>query len=468
MQKYRRKRIALIVVAMFLAASLTHAETSAEKADGLLNGLIKTNDPGIAVIVAQNGKILFEKSYGLADLEHHVPVTSQTIFRIASVTKQFTAAAILKLQEQGKLSVKDKLSKYIPDFPRGNEVTVRELLNHTSGIHDYIQEPDFYSHATNALTTGAIIEIIKKYPYDFDPGTEWSYSNSGYQLLGYIIEKVSGQSYGDFLRDNFFQPLGMTNTGVYRAHFDLPRAALGYSWNTNGFELANWPGVDDDPSWFGGDGALYSTVEDLYRWNEGIFNGRVLDAASLKAAFTPVEKKVSQLNSGHGYGFGWFISRDRGLLDISHGGGIPGFTSMLMRLPDEKFTVVVLGNTEPGHSDANPEYLAYQLVDIYLADKLAPLNTVDTNISPESYDALTGRYKLQNGIITISRRGTHLFARMGDEAEAEIFPKSDTEFFWKGGEDFIAFTFVKNNSGKAAKVIFDWCGMELAAPRMKD
>jgi len=236
-------------------------------------------------------------------------VTPQTTVRIGSITKQFTASAILKLQEEGKLSVDDKLAKYIPDFPRGDQVTLRELLDHTSGIHDYLDEPDFWNHVTDDTTTEAAIEMIKKYPYDFDPGTKWSYDNSGYLLLGYIVQKVSRQNYGDFLRENFFEPLGMTNTGVYRTNLALPHEALGYSLGTNRFERVNWPGVDDDPSWFGGDGALYSTVEDLYRWNEGIFNGRVLDAASLKAAFTPVKKKVSQLNSGHGYGFGWFVSR---------------------------------------------------------------------------------------------------------------------------------------------------------------
>jgi len=138
---------------------------------------------------------------------------------------------------------------------------------------------------------------------------------------------------------------------------------------------------------------------------------------------------------------------------------------MLLRLPDEKFTVAVLANASPGRPQANPEHLAYQMVDIYLANKLAPLAVVNTNVSPKSYDALTGRYEFEGGILTISRRGTHLFAQIADDPESEIFPKSDTEFFWKGGEDFIPFTFVKDSSGKAVKIIFDWCGMEFAAPR---
>jgi CubicO group peptidase (beta-lactamase class C family) len=359
--------VVIALVALLAAACAGVAKTPSERAAASLDGLInKADDPGFAVLVARDGKILFEESYGLADREHHVPITSQTTFRIGSITKQFTASAILKLQEEGKLSVDDKLSKYILDFPRGNEVTLRQLLNHTSGIHDWSPEPNHLSDLSKPTTIEALIEGIKKPPYDFDPGTKWKYDNSGYTLLGYIVEKVSGQSYGDFLRDNLFQPLGMTNTGVYRTHMGLPHEALGYSLGTNGFE----PEFFIDPSWNGGEGALYSTVEDLYRWNEGVFNGNVLDAASRKAAFTPVPTKASQLNSGNGYGFGWFVGTYRGLRDISHGGSMSGFTSMLLRIPDEKLTVTVLANANPGRPNASPSRLAYQMVDIFLADKL--------------------------------------------------------------------------------------------------
>ena len=364
------------------------AETPSEKADALLSGLIHTNDPGLAVLVAQDGKTLFEKGYGLADVEHHVPVIPQTTFRIGSITKQFTASAILKLQEEGKLSVNDKLSKYIPDFPRGDEVTLRQLLTHTSGIRDYFYEQrDLDSQLTNAITTETIINEMKKYPYDFDPGTKWHYSNSGYLLLGYIVEKVSGQSYGDFLRENFFQPLGMTNTGVYRAHLGLPHEALGYILRPSALTWIIWgsgvglgknhfkPALNWDMSWAFGCGALYSTVEDLYRWNEGVFNGRVLDAASLKAAFTPVKMMpfweraawaILSNDTDMGYGFGCVVCRRHGLREIWHNGGLDGFRSCLLRVPDEKFTVVVLANVAPDRWKADPDRLARKLADIYL------------------------------------------------------------------------------------------------------
>jgi CubicO group peptidase (beta-lactamase class C family) len=337
-------------------------------------------------LVAQDGKILFEMGYGVADVEHHVPVIPQTTFRIGSITKQFTASAILKLQEERKLSVNDKVSKYIPNFRRGDEVTLRQLLTHTSGIRDYTDEPHSVSRVTNVTTTGAIIEEIKKYPFDFDPGTKWRYDNSGYLLLGYIVEKVSGQSYGDFLRENFFQPLGMTNTGVYHAHLGLPHEALGYTLGRSASTWIFWgegfslgknrfkQALNVDMSWFGGAGALYSTVEDLYRWNEGVFNGRVLDAASLKAAFTPVKMSfwtraawaIFFNDRGMGYGFGWVVCRHRGLREIWHNGELNGFKSCLLRVPDEKFTVVVLANTEPGRWKADPDRMARKLENIYL------------------------------------------------------------------------------------------------------
>jgi hypothetical protein len=255
----------------------------------------------------------------------------------------------------------------------------------------------------------------------------------------------------------------MTNTGVYRAQLGLPHEALGYSLGTNGFQRAlNW-----DMSWAAGAGALYSTVEDLYRWNEGIFNGRVLDAASLKAAFTPVKTFENQFDSDSGYGFGWGIGRHRGLPEIVHGGNLPGFSSFLLRVPDEKFTVTVLANASPGRTNAKPTLLAQKLVDIYLADKFAPLPIVNTNVSSKSYDALTGRYGpvLPGVNLTISRRGTHLFCQSTDgQPEAEIFPTSDTEFFSKTGAQII---FVKDSSGKVVKIIVR-SDSDLDAPRMND
>jgi CubicO group peptidase (beta-lactamase class C family) len=357
--------------------------------DTLFHAVATNHGPGVAVLVEQNGKVLFEQGYGLADVPHHLAITPQTKFRIGSVTKQFTAAAILKLEEEGKLSVADKLSKYFPDFPRGDEVTLHQLLTHTSGIHNYSAKPGFSDQATNSSAPEAIIASFKNDPYDFDPGTAWEYDNSGYFLLGRIIEKVSGEPYGDWLRREFFKPLRMSSTGGQPSGPILKHEALGYGFGNGQYTNApNW-----DLSWLLGAGDLYSTVEDLGRWNEGVFGNQVLGVASLKAAWTPVRIGEDQEASADtGYGYGWAISRFRGSLEISHSGGIPGFSSFLMRLPRENFTVVILANSEPELPGVEPRPLAHLVTEIYLGQTLAPRPSYEANrsVSAAASEAVLG------------------------------------------------------------------------------
>ena len=240
---------------------------------------------GVSVLVSQNGKIIYEKGFGYADVGNKVPVSGDTKFRIGSITKQFIATCILKLQEQGKLSVEDKLSKYIPGFPRGDEVTIHHLLTHTSGIHSYTSRPTFMKYLTMPISSAALVDTIKAYPYDFNPGDKYQYNNSGFFLLGYILEKFSGKSLAVYLNETLFKPLGMNNTGIYESNPVLDNEAYGYSYNNDTIiKAVNW-----DMSWAGGAGALYSTAKDLYTWNEAVFNGKVLSDESLKAAFTKTE-----------------------------------------------------------------------------------------------------------------------------------------------------------------------------------
>src|SRR5208282_3500756 len=285
----------------------------AKLVDALFTRVFTNGAPGAAVLVAQNGTVLFQKGYGLADVAHGAAFGPDTKSRIGSITKQFTTSAILKLQEQGKLSVQDKLSKYFPGFPRGDEVTLRHLLTHTSGIRSYTDKPGFMDKVTSPIAPDDLIKSFQNDAYDFAPGKKWHYDNSGYFLLGRIIEKVSGQTYGEFLRKTFFEPLGMTNTGVHRAGVALEHEALGYQYNGATFTNAlNW-----DMSWAWGARSLYSTVEDLLRWNEGVFGGKVLQDASLKAAWTPVKTEDNQDDgSGNGYGYGWSIAHTRGTQEI--------------------------------------------------------------------------------------------------------------------------------------------------------
>jgi CubicO group peptidase (beta-lactamase class C family) len=434
--------------------------------DRLFKRLIKTNVPGAAVLVAQNGEVLFEHGYGLASLEHQVPVTPETKFRIGSITKQFTASAILKLQEEGKLSVTNTLSQYLPDYPRGDEVTLRHLLTHTSGIHSCTSKPDFLKTVTVGVEPLEHIRSFMNDPYDFDPGQKWAYNNSGFFLLGYIIGKVSGQSYGEYLHRTLFEPLDLNDSGVHEPTAILPHEATGYSIENGRLIKA----LDWDMSRAGGAGALYSTVRDLYRWNEAIFNGKILSASSLKDAFTPVitaEDDASQPKET-GYGYGWAIRTWRGLKEIGHGGGLNGFASYLFRLPKENFTVVVLANCAPAPPERDPGAVAHEVAELWLGDRLPPREKpmIDNSISISNLDAIVGRYDYGGAILEVRRRDHRMFAQLTGQEEYEIYPKSETNFFWKVTEAEV--TFVKNQEGRVIQAIHRQDGQTIHASKLED
>lgn len=421
---------------------------------------------GVAVLVARDGRVLFEGGWGYANVENEVPFTPATKSRIGSVTKQFTSAAILKLAEQGKLTVQDRLEKYYPDFRRGGEVTLHHLLTHTSGIHNYTAKPDFLREVTVGTTPDDLIRSFQDDAFDFDPGERWAYCNSGYFLLGAIVEKVAGCSYGAFLEREFFAPLGMTNTGVHTATAILKHEASGYSYAGGRLAKAiNW-----DMSRAGGAGALYSTVEDLYRWNEGVFNGRVLKEASLKAAWTPV---VTQQDATKGepketgYGYGWAIGKHRGLRRIDHGGGLHGFLSFLVRYPDQALTVAVLANASDPPAALIPETIATQIAELYLWREMKPRERPKVvSLDVAALETLVGRYDYGGPILTVTRDGDRLFAQLTGQPPFEIFAKSADTFFWKVVEAEVRF--VKNEAGQVVKAIHQQGGAVIEAPRHTD
>ncbi|HKZ65048.1 MAG TPA: serine hydrolase, partial [Chitinophagaceae bacterium] len=299
-------------------------------ADNFYNSLTEKEAPGIALLVARDGNVLYRKAFGRADIKNKIPATPDTKFRIGSVTKQFTAAAILKLQENNLLSVNDKLSKFIPDFPRGDEVTIHHLLTHTSGIRSYTSKDDFIGKVTKTILPDTLISSFKNDPYDFNPGERMLYNNSGYFLLGYIIGQVSGKPYDAYLKETFFDPLHMTNTGIHYAGIKLDNEAIGYARNNNQYDGAiNW-----DMSWAGGAGAMYSTIDDLLKWNQALYGGKVLSETSMSQALTPVVLKNGAQPSMK-YGYGLSFNKYRGEDIISHGGGLHGFITQLAYYPKE-------------------------------------------------------------------------------------------------------------------------------------
>lgn len=312
---------------------------------------------GLVIGVAQRGKPLLIKPYGLADIENNVPMRADSVLRIGSVTKQFTAAIVLLLAEDGKLSVDDRLSKFFPDFPRADEVTLRQLLTHTSGVSNFTRTMFTKGEGRPDRTTKEMIDYIAglKPPYDFDPGTGWNYSNSGYMLLGAIIEQVTGKPFGTVLKERITDPLGLKDTKIDDLSEIVPHRAHGYARitkDTPGFANADFLSM----SVAAAAGAMRSTAQDMLAWNAALFGGKLLKPDSLKAMTTPAHLKDGRLTSlgrtsqdgppPSEYGFGLMMSRAGEPSTIGHGGSIPGFNSMLENLPDDGVSYVVLSNTD--------------------------------------------------------------------------------------------------------------------------
>ena len=432
----------------------------------LFQDISEETRPGASVLVAKDGKILYQKGFGYANLEKKIPVSPETKFRIGSISKQFTAVATLKLVEAGKMKLDDPLSKYIPDFPRGDEVSIHHLLTHTSGIHSFTNTPNFLDRVVKPVAWKDLLEEIKGYEYDFDPGANWAYNNSGYFILGCLVEQVSGLSFDNYLKKTFFDPLGMKNTGVYVNGKKYKNEALGYSNENDSLQLA----LDWDMSWAGGAGNLYSTVGDLYLWNEGIFNGKVLKKETLDKAFTPVQldngEQPDAMGMG-GYGYGWAIHQFRDVKEISHGGGLHGFVTNLSRFPDQNMTVTVLTNCLPSIAQS-PDAFTHNLMEIFAWKELGAQASfsVSEKINPDLLDDYVGQYEYPGGaIMVITREGDRLFAKLAYQPTYEIFPQTDSKFFWKVTDAQIEF--VRDEYGIVTHGMHTQGGQTIKTPRVE-
>jgi CubicO group peptidase (beta-lactamase class C family) len=285
-----------------------------------------------SVLVAEGDKILLSKGYGSANLEWDIPNAPTTKFRLGSLTKQFTAACILLLEERGKLKTDDLVKKHMPDAPATwDKITIFHLLTHTSGIPNFTSFPDFSSTEAFPTTPEKLVARFRDKPLDFQPGEKWSYSNSGYVLLGYLIERISGQSYADFVRQNIFQPLGMKDSGYDSNSAVISHRASGYTPSPHGPVNAGYVDMTIPLS----AGGLYSTTEDLLRWEQGLFGDKLLTPASL-------QKMISPFKNDYAFGLGVYTAGGHKV--IEHAGGIEGFHTHLAYYPDDRLVVVVLAN----------------------------------------------------------------------------------------------------------------------------
>lgn len=327
------------ILALLLVASAL-GQDAAGRVDAIVSAELEAGKiPGAAVAIAKSGKVVFARGYGKADLQPEVGVKPDTVFRIGSITKQFTAAAILLLRDEGKLSVDDPLSKFLPDFPRGKEVTVRHLLTHTSGIRSYTGLKEWRPIMAEDRTPEEMIRLFRDLPFDFEPGEKFLYNNSGFFLLGVVVEKAAGMPYGEFLRKKIFEPAGMRSTWVDAPRLEVRNRATGYKAAQKGFK-------EDDPISMtqpGGAGAMISTVEDLLAWDAALHAGKVLQKDSLEEMLTPSKLKDGKATR---YGYGIFVTGEGDRRAIEHGGGINGFVSYLGRFPAKGLAVAVLVNRQ--------------------------------------------------------------------------------------------------------------------------
>jgi CubicO group peptidase (beta-lactamase class C family) len=312
--------------------------------------------PGLALLVSRNGKAIRTEGYGLANVELKVPVTPQTLFQSGSVGKQFTATAVMMLVERGKIGLDDPLSKYFPQAPSWwTQVTIRELLSHTAGFGDYPQTFDFRKD----YTEDDLLRIVAAIPAAYTPGTSWAYSNLGFLTLGILIHRVTGQFYGDFLRDNVFKPLDMSTTRVINEADIIPNRASGYRLVDGHLKNQEWvaPMVNTTA-----DGSLYFSILDVAKWDAALYTDKLLKSADLTQMWTVAPLRNGKPNSGH-YGFGWFIESRNGHRVVEHEGQWQGFETQISRYVDERLTVVVLTNL----GSAEPRRIADAIAAIYLA-----------------------------------------------------------------------------------------------------
>jgi CubicO group peptidase (beta-lactamase class C family) len=391
---------------------------------------------GMSIAVVRGHDTLAIRAYGKADLELDVPTPDRAVYEIGSVTKQFTAAAILQLAEQHKLSLDDDVTKYLPSYPvHGHKVTIRRLLDHTSGIHGYTEIPAFGQIMARSLPRDSVVAMFGSQPFDFAPGDAMAYSNSAYFLLGLVIEKVSGQSYPQYVKQHLFEPAGMPDTHYCSTSTIVPRRAHGYDVRNDTLRLAAYI----DMTWPFSAGALCSTAWDLVAWNQALHQShRLMSAASYHEMITP-----GALNDGTvlRYAKGLALDSVEGHRRISHGGGIPGFLSALSYLPDDSLTVVVLVNSA---GPVSPDQITESIVKAVLGEKKQP----EVAFQGQAHDyagsyagvARGGKRTLK---ITVDSTGHGLVAKDADGGEARALT-------YLGGDRFhrneTTYTFVRNNS----------------------
>ena len=435
------------ILALFLCAAAVAQDTA--RMDQMVQPYVSSKQFMGSVLVARNGEVLFSKAYGFANLEWNIPNTPDTKFRLGSITKQFTAASILLLEERGKLKVEDPVKKYLPDAPAAwDKITIFHLLTHTSGIPNFTSFPEYHSMEPFATPVEKIVEHFRDKPLDFQPGEKWSYSNSGYLLLGHLIERITGGTYEKFVQDNIFTPLGMKDSGYDSNSAVIPRRASGYTHDSGGFHNAGFIHMSIPHA----AGALYSTTQDLLRWEQGLFGGKLLSAASLQKMTTPFKMD---------YAFGLAVQTANGRKTIAHGGGIEGFNTYIAYEPADKLEIVVLANL----NGQAPEQIASRLAAVVHGERVElPAERKEITVSPQVLAQYAGTYELQPGFdIVMTVEGGQLMAQATSQPKFPLFAESETRFFLKVVDAQV--DFVKDDKGVVTHLVLHQGGRDMKAER---
>lgn len=412
--------------------------------------------PGCAVLVARKGDVIYRKAYGMANLELNVPMTPDNVFRIASLSKQFTAVAILQLGEKGLLSIDDDIKKFIPDFVVGDKtITIANLLSHTSGIKNITDTEHMKEGKRKNWTPAELVEAIKKLPSDFAPGTAFRYSNSGYLLLGYIIEKASGKSYEQYISENIFKPLHMDHAYYDHAQTVVPGRASGYV-SISDKQYVNADFIDQSFPYAAG--ALMMSVDDMYKWNKGLYTYTIVKKETLEKAHTPFVLADGKKTT---YGFGWGLGNLMGSPIRQHGGGIDGFNTFVAYLPLEDVFVVTFSNIMNTNT-AGPSTMAASLA----ANKATAVK-----ISEVTMNSYVGTYQFPGDAsapkVTIYKENGNLFLKDSRSAVPwQMYFTNEKNFYCQ--EVFPNnHLFTADNSGKVDGFVIQADGGELKVNRIK-
>jgi D-alanyl-D-alanine carboxypeptidase len=442
-------RATSVVLALLLASTAAQAApptTAAPTAaiDALLKASFRADRPGAAVIVVKDGQTIFRKAYGMADLELGVSLQPDMVFRLGSITKQFTAAAVLMLVQEGKLALQDPIEKHLPGYPtQGHVITIEHLLTHTSGIQSYTDMPGWMaSRILSPMTVSELIDGFKKEPMQFAPGERFAYNNSAYILLGAIVEKASGKTYEAFVSERIFRPLGMTASYYGSTAPIIPRRVPGYTQEGDQPRNAGYLSMTQPYA----AGSLASTVDDLARWDASLYTEKLLKRASLDRAWTPFVLKSGKPT---GYGYGWGTSKQRGRRAIEHGGGIFGFATYALRLPDQRVFVAVLCNNDSPSID--PGYLAQKIAALAVGDPFP--EPVPVTLDAKVLGRYAGVYRIDEASTrTVMVENGRIYTQRTGGERREVRSSSATEFFYD--KSLTHFRFVLDAAGRVTEMLW--------------